>query len=251
MSRASAWAQRSAIAMGERPTFKAGLTMECKVGDDGKLWANGVYSPEQAVALARWILDTFGDPEDVMEPVILPDPTPLSAEALANWRRWHRPNGEGLCSMRGCGPDPWPCPVARLLATLEAGERERGHAVDRERAAITRAADLVHELKEAGDTAERLRQVEMERDVALDLAGAFQQERDDVRTERHAAITARDRLAREAAALRGALEQIRQHWPAIIPVEAPPEREHPRVLTVRDLRLVDAALAPAREAEAG
>ena len=53
----------------------------------------------------------------------MPDPTPLPEWELAAWRRWHRPNVEGQCSLRSCGPDPWPCPVARLLATLEAGER--------------------------------------------------------------------------------------------------------------------------------
>ena len=62
----------------------------------------------------------------------------------------------------------------------------------------------------------RVTAVERERDVALDLAGAFQQERDEAwaayhtRVEQHHdAIATSQRLAREAAALRGALEVAR------------------------------------------
>ena len=46
-----------------------------------------------------------------------------------------------------------------------------------------------------------------------------------------------------AEALAGVLRSVRSHWPDVLPADAPLDRTHPRVLTVAEIRCIDAALA--------
>ena len=58
MSKASEWAKTERPT---RPAFVLGIGEKAYVDDDGKLFTMGIFEPSQALELARWILDTFGD----------------------------------------------------------------------------------------------------------------------------------------------------------------------------------------------
>jgi len=59
MSKASEWAKE----FKPPPEFKAGLLTSARVADDGRLSVSGFFTPEEAIALAHWILDMFGESE--------------------------------------------------------------------------------------------------------------------------------------------------------------------------------------------
>lgn len=66
MSKASEWAQADVATAGIRPHDFYGLGITCRVGRDktgnAVCLVNGrEWTPEQAVALARWLVDVFGD----------------------------------------------------------------------------------------------------------------------------------------------------------------------------------------------
>ena len=60
MSKASEYV-KAATSAPARPTFMAGIVNKAHVDDDGRLFVMATFEPSQAVAFARWILDTFGD----------------------------------------------------------------------------------------------------------------------------------------------------------------------------------------------
>lgn len=57
-SKASEWAKTEKPA---RPTFSDGIAQKVYVDDDGRLFTMAIFEPSQALALARWILATFGE----------------------------------------------------------------------------------------------------------------------------------------------------------------------------------------------
>lgn len=58
MSKASEWADTPKPV---RPAFADGIAERAYVTDDGKLFLQAILEPSQALALGRWILDTFGE----------------------------------------------------------------------------------------------------------------------------------------------------------------------------------------------
>jgi hypothetical protein len=57
---ASEWARRHAEA-GPRPKFEVSMVNTANVADDGRIQVGGIFTQEQAIMLAYWILETCGE----------------------------------------------------------------------------------------------------------------------------------------------------------------------------------------------